>query len=127
MARERWQCRSGHDNSPGAVVCATCCAFAPGSPSTRLVRAAADFRALTVLYTVFVIVVALIVSYVLALGGTRCDEFGDCGPSLDGWTFLALAVVFVGIGMLLVLPLRAMTVVLMGVARLLTEVEADRG
>jgi hypothetical protein len=29
--------------------------------------------------------------------------------------------------MLLVLPLRAMTVVLMGVARLLTEVEADRG
>lgn len=125
MARERWSCGNGHDNSAGAVVCATCCAFAPGSASTRLVRAAADFRALTVLFTFFVAALAIVVGYVLALDD-GCDEYGVCGPQLDGWTFLAIAVALFGVGMLLVVPLRAMTVLLMGVARLLTEAESDR-
>ena len=125
MARERWTCRSGHDNAPGAVVCTTCCAFAPGSPSTRLVRAAADFRAVTVLYMVLLPLLALVVGFLLSRV-EGCDEYGVCGTQIDGWRFVAITAAVFGVGMLLVVPLRAMALLLMGVARLLTEVEANR-
>lgn len=129
MSDGPWTCQNGHVNPTVTAVCRECRAPNPGAPrairstaSRELLDAATSFDRFATIYTVLVVLCALVLAY-LGSRGLVCDELGPCRTEVDGLEFAFLLAVFITIGMLFVLPLRGVSSILRGVARLVRDAE----